>query len=543
LILCCACLPDKQACGGQVWQFPNTGSLSNNLLIYVQGTNAGSGNFDANISIGQIVSNQQVYATIPYLPTNTLDWWIGDSISASNGQSVTDWTGIMGHDLHGHGEAYLDAQTCAGHASVYFPNAGTMTNATVTVPTLTNQFTLFIVYKFKKSSVVLNAQQEFPIAFGYTYPPSFCYKSLIYVVPPEALWSSTSSSGGFWAQNNGYNAYDFFPATYDRIYIQSFAYCSNYFRQWHDGVLQIDSNVGPLAASVGGEGLSGWMAVGGVLISGSAIAMLGNVAEVGLCSNVLDNAHVDRVNAALMSKYNLTTPAQLILDGDSMQVSGFTTGTSNNAPIDLISGALPGVQCVLTAYGGRSSAQNLQNSTNWLGTSVASQNRVVWFWSDLVNGSETWQTLATNVILMAGNAHAHGMKFIMTIPPSSITADTTDNSRSNFWIWTTNLYQWTNIADGLVDFSRDPNAGPYLAYATNTTFYGPAAWGGIHWTNAGYNECYPGFAIPVIKSVLYGTYACTQTNTPPPTANQPWYCQDPRSGHLFVNQNGSWVSQ
>ena len=468
---------------------------------------------------GAVVTN---YAAA-YIPPGVIDWWLGDNIAATNTQPLTDWYGIAGNDLHGHG-ATMDRQTSSGHASVFFNNAGILTNTPVVISPLTNTWTVFLVFRVHKTPAY---EQAFPLTFGTVFPPSFrlvSYAGLNNYNYP--VW---------YGQISGLAQFDDFfwsPQSPDKTYVYAATYNTNGFFDWFDGMQMFNSiNLGTSVPN--GIGLSNSMTIGSDF--GMLCPWTGYISEVGLLSNSPPFDQIDKVNVALMQKYGLIKSATINISGDSLPTGGLAT--TNNTPADIIGRLIPSANVTMTCYPGSTSVRDQQRASNWVGTASSAANRVDWQWIDLVNGNETWQTLATNVLIRAAMDHANGWKFVMTIPPSSLTADSTDNSRSNFWVWATNNYNFTNFADQCVPFHIDPLVGNYFAYLNLSNY--PAD--GIHWTNAPYQRCIPGYVVPALNNVLFGTWTCTQTSTPPLWPWQPWTATDPNApGKLFVNSNGVW---
>lgn len=494
----------------------------------------GSG-IDTNLSPAQLAAAGVVTTSnlsSAYIPSGVADWWIADRLALTNGTAVTNWTGINGNNLIGNG-ATMALQGIGGRPSLNFGGSGVLTNGSVVPRSSSNSLTMFFVYRQVRPVASPSQQIAFSLQADTSYPPALGFQPF------------RTDSGYVYGHSMMMFAYAYsfyhlplYKPNFNNVVVYSFAYDTNGFRDYVNGRL---TTLAPTLPSVNGWGATGVGGYGVLSIGGDfgkVIPWSGMVAEVGVVTNALTNEQMDAVNAGLLAKYGVIQPT-IVLAGDSMVWGG--GATYGSSLIDLVGGSFRDYNINVTAYPGRTSGQNLTEQPYWVASqSPSSGRKVAVLWTDMVNDG-VFTTLTNNIATWCNTSRSNGWLVAFVVPPSSTNADiinTGANNRTNLIAWAQS--SWTNYADGLIDLSRDPKVGPYNAQ-TNLSYYVP---GGIHFTNAAYASVTPGFFVPVIKNLLYGSFDCTQTSTPPPTVNQPWHCIDPLApGAYFVNSNGVWIQK
>ena len=479
--------------------------------------------------------------------TNPFDFWLSaDLIGTNDGSTLKQWTDRNGNAFIPFGSVspVYTAHGALGFPAVYFSGGG-MTNATVWQNSMSNNCTLFIVYRVPRWPAVPGViPQVFSVnpglandGFNIRYPLITGSDSQLYTI-----WQSSFFYVGANAWQNADQSYG------DDMHVFACTWNSSYYADFLDGKLMNYSIVGIYnGAAVSGPypNVFGTTYLG-TDASNTRSAQNLYLSEVLAYTNSESFPTIDQTCNYFLSKYSKLNRVTVGIFGDSLPKGGRATygGTLQ----DFISAAMPGMTVNTIAFGGATSSQITSNVLNVAGTSSAQGKKIAFVWCSLINdagvsvvsnSTTMFNDLGaiTNRMFQCGQAlETNGWYPVLVIPPSLQWGDT-NGIRFYFESMMTNNYQigFSNICN----LSLDPNFGQYTQWINTAWFPGSD----VHLSNAGYAECAKSFFVPIINAWLNNNYTMNSTTAPPPTAG-PWTAIDPNAnGKFFVASNAFPVWQ
>lgn len=510
------------------------------ILYQLAGTNVSytANNLTAaNAMNAATLGNFQAFAFSPtqWMTNPFLEWWSAGSITAADGTIITNWTGLNGNILQG--KAIYSAQGVNGLPGIYFNGTGAdiLTNSTVLGYRCTNAATIFCVFRFPRqfdnNTTIFDGMltnQVFDEGFYAQAEPNNDF-----IAGPTL----ESAGGGSYFED----AESFHNGDDTKLYCITWG--SAYAGDYWDGKIDNSAPIGFSWNAGNSPYLPSYFA--GTLAVGQRANLVwplnGYVSELLIFTNQLSFAAIDQISTYFLRKYNLVRNC-ILLAGDSMIWGG--TASWGNTWSDILATNFPNWTIDNVGVPGASSSQVLSNVLIQAKTTTAAK-KVAIIWDNLENGGESLETITNNQILMGQTLQSNGWLIILVDPPSNAFDDTNTSAtgtgiplRFAYQNWATN--NWQQYFNGFVDLARDPYLG-YSNACTNIIYYPSGGYvngGGTHWTNAAFYETAP-YVIAEVHAVSDGYFQVQNTNAPPPTVSQSWWCN--YQNHIYYNSNGVWA--
>lgn len=482
-----------------------------------------------------------------------LDWWNAGSIVATNGQLYTGgWVGLNGNVLAGN--AWYASSAMAGNPATYWDGTGgdILTNGTLlgglTGPyPMTNAGTVFILFREPQNFYVPATSGNFCVMDVESNYTTLSAQFLANVSQPNNNKDESPSLNSYYGGVESSHVDQDSLAPGDDIRLYCFTWSSNNFQTYWDGKLQQNCpNWGFPSESTGPVGFGGILSIGSLY--DHAWPFQGYISDVIIFTNALTPLQIDRVSTKLLAPDNRVRNTVLAFT-DSVGAGGVSS-YPNWLP--MLATNMPGWSFDYCSMPGANTLQMLTNVVAFCknyapfgGGTPTSTKTVALLWTSYFNPGDTISTVTNDLIAMSTNLQAAGILTVLVDPPSNGNLDKYNGGADRIALnsfCTNNWQQWFN---GLLNLANIAAIG--ASNASTNTFYFPVGGyvGGqpVHPTNSLFALIAP-VSTAVIQSVANGNFFVASTNSPPPTANQPWYAEvSTAPGTLFINNNGSWLPQ